>query len=226
VRSPELISWRWRVTSELVGVRSCIGLPQQRISHLEYGLRERDGGILQADNPELTTTAPPDLWDKVRRWVWGVAWLLLYRPTTVPLHRWRVGVLRLFGAHIESGARPYPTARIWAPWNLTMERKSCLGPGVECYSVAPIVLRSGAIVSQRAVLCSAGHDPHDPAFPLVVGAIQIGAGAWVAMDAFVGPGITIGKDAVVAARAVVVRNVRDNLIVAGNPAKEVGSRYR
>ena len=106
-----------------------------------------------------------------------------------------------------------------------MEGQSCLGPGVDCYSAGPIILRQGATVSQRAVLCTAGHDPRDPTFALRVGAIVIGEGAWVAMEAFVGPGVTVGKNAVVAARAVVVRDVSNNVVVAGNPAKIVGQRY-
>lgn len=106
-----------------------------------------------------------------------------------------------------------------------MEHGSCLGPGVDCYSAAPIILRQGVTVSQRAVLCAAGHDPRDPTFSLKLGSIEISEGAWIAMEAFVGPGVFIGKHAVVAARAVVVREVPENVVVAGNPTKVVGTRY-
>ena len=41
-------------------------------------------------------------------------------------------------AKIAETARPYPTARVWAPWNLSMADNSCLGEAVDCYSVAPI----------------------------------------------------------------------------------------
>lgn len=175
--------------------------------------------------PKLTAAPLPDRPDKLKRWLWNIVWFLLYRPTPVPFHRWRIQILRLFGACIADGSWPYPTAKIWAPWNLTMEQRSCLGPGVDCYSAAPIILREGVTISQRAVLCAAGHDPRDPTFSLKLGAIEIGAGTWIAMEAFVGPGVVIGNNAVVAARAVVVREVPTNVVVAGNPAKVVGPRY-
>lgn len=178
-----------------------------------------------SNKPKLQTAPFPNRKDKLRRWIWSVVWLVLYRPSPVPLHGWRIALLRLFGARVASGSWPYPSARIWAPWNLTMEHRSCLGPGVECYSAASIILRQGVTVSQRAVLCAAGHDPRDPTFALKVGSIEISEGAWIAMEAFVGPGVKIGKDAVVAARAVVVRDVDENVVVAGNPAKLIGPRY-
>lgn len=58
--------------------------------------------------------------NKFMRAVWGLVWLGLYRPSPVPLHAWRRFLLRLFGAKIGAGAHPYPSSRIWAPWNLVM----------------------------------------------------------------------------------------------------------
>ena len=153
-----------------------------------------------------------------------MAWGLLYRPTPIILHGWRCMILRAFGAKIRVGVHPYPSAQIWAPWNLEMADGSCLAEGVICYSVDRITLGRNAIVSQRASLCSASHDHRDPGFPLVTAPIIIGAGAWVAAEAFVGPGVTIGDRAVVAARAVVVHDVEPKMVVAGNPARVVGER--
>jgi putative colanic acid biosynthesis acetyltransferase WcaF len=59
---------------------------------------------------------------------------------------------------------------------------------------------------------------------LVKSPIDIGDGAWICADAFVGPGTKVGRHAVVGARAVVVRDVEDGAIVAGNPAREIGRR--
>ncbi len=172
----------------------------------------------------LQITKSPDIADKLRRFAWGVTWLLFYRPTPVPLHGWRRFLLRLFGAQIGKGAHPYPTAHIWAPWNLRMNDDSCLGPGAECYNVAKITLGISSIVSQRAHLCAAGHDFRDVAFPLVTGEITIEDHAWIATEAFVGPGITVGANAVVGARAVVMRDVAADAVVAGNPATVIGTR--
>jgi putative colanic acid biosynthesis acetyltransferase WcaF len=148
----------------------------------------------------------------------------LYRPSPVICHAWRRLLLRCFGAKIAKGARIYPSTRVWAPWNLTMGEGSVLGPDVDCYCVAAIVLERKAIVSQYAYLCGASHDYTVPDFTLLVGSIRVGQNAWVAAGAFVSPGVTIGSGAVVGARAVVTKDVEPWTVVAGNPARLIRTR--
>lgn len=162
--------------------------------------------------------------DKFKRAVWNLAWALFFRPSPVFLHAWRRALLRLFGAKVGRGAHPYPSARIFAPWNLAMEADSCLGPFVDCYCVDTVTLGRGATVSQYAHLCAAGHDIRDPQFRLQKAPIRIGAKAWVAAGAFVGPGVVVGEGAVLGARACAVKSVKPWTVVAGNPAKAVGRR--
>jgi len=135
-------------------------------------------------------------------------------------------LLRLFGAKIHSTAIVRSSARIWWPGNLTMGAHASIGPGVICYNVAEIVLDDFAIVSQRAHLCTASHDVHDPDFPLVARPIRIGRRAWIAAEAFVGPGVTAGEGSVLAARGVAVRDLDRWTIHAGNPARAVKTRTR
>ena len=105
-----------------------------------------------------------------------------------------------------------------------MERNSCLGPDVECYSVASVRLGVDVIVSQYAFLCSATHDYTDPGFKLVKKPIEIEDQAWIGARAFVGPGVKIGKGAVVGATASVYHDVPDWMVVGGNPAKIIKQR--
>ena len=111
------------------------------------------------------------------RFVWNIAWLLLYRPSPRSFHGWRRMLLRAFGARIESEATPYASARIWAPWNLTMSVRSCLSDSVDCYCVAPISIGPYATVSQYSYLCSASHDYRDASMPLIIAPIVIEAEA-------------------------------------------------
>lgn len=162
--------------------------------------------------------------NKLGRVAWGLVYWILFRPSPVPLHFWRRLLLRGFGGRIAGNAKVYPSARIWAPWNLTMERGSCLGPEVYCYSVGHVLLGVDTTVSFRTFLCTASHDIHDPARSLVVGPIRLERGAYVFADAFIGMNVTVGAGAVVAARAVVVRDVAAGDVVAGNPCRVVGAR--
>jgi putative colanic acid biosynthesis acetyltransferase WcaF len=83
-----------------------------------------------------------------------------------------------------------------------------------------------ACISQRVFLCTGNHDYRDPQFSYRNAPITIGNGAWVGASVFVGPGVEIGDEAVLAAGSVVTRNVPANAVVAGNPASERGVRWR
>jgi putative colanic acid biosynthesis acetyltransferase WcaF len=167
--------------------------------------------------------SPPSRW---HRSLWWAVWSVLGRTSPRPCHGWRRLLLRLFGSTVGQGAHPYPSCRVWAPWNLTLGPHSCIGDRVDVYSVDRIVLGEWSVVSQDAVLCTATHDYHDPSFPLVTHPITIGDHAWVAAGAFIGPGVTVGEGAVVGARAVVMKHVPPWTVVAGNPARTIGHRQR
>lgn len=162
--------------------------------------------------------------NKLARVIWNFVWLLLYRPTPIYLHCWRRNLLRVFGAKIGVNAHPYPSCVIWAPWNLTMEDYSCLGHSVTCYNVAPIRLGKHATVSQKSHLCTATHDYTDPSMPLIVAPISIENHAWVTADVFVGPGVTIGRGAVINARSSVFSDIEPWTLARGNPAMSYKKR--
>ncbi len=172
-----------------------------------------------AESPDTATRLQPlTAGDRMLRAVWAAASLLLFRPTPRPLHAWRRWLLRAFGAKIGKSARIYPTVKIWAPWNLVLKNHSCLGYYVDCYNCARITLEEGAMVSQYSFLCTGTHDYRSKAMPLVAKPIIVGKNAWVCADVFVGPGVTVGEGAVVAARSSVYRDVAPWTVVAGNPA--------
>ncbi|MFK7967479.1 MAG: putative colanic acid biosynthesis acetyltransferase [Burkholderiaceae bacterium] len=158
------------------------------------------------------------------RGLWSVVWLLLFRPTPRPMHRWRCFLLRLFGAKISRDVRVYQSARIWAPWNLEMHPGSCLGDDVDCYNVAHICLEEKAVVSQYSYLCSASRDYRIAELPLVSSPITVAKQAWVTADVFVGPGVRIGEGAVVTARSTVLSDIEPWVVASGNPATTVKRR--
>ena len=164
--------------------------------------------------------------NKIGRLIWNLIWLTLYRSSPIPFHFWRRFLLRMFGAKVGTGAHPYPSSRVWAPWNLVMGDHSCLSHKVDCYCVDKIILGPRVTVSQYSYLCTASHDYNLKEMPLVTSPIQINADAWITADVFVGPGVTIGEGAVVGARSTIWRDVEPWTVVAGNPPKIVGQRNK
>jgi putative colanic acid biosynthesis acetyltransferase WcaF len=164
--------------------------------------------------------------NRVARLLWGIVWNTLYRFSPKICHGWRRFLLRCFGGRVAASAYPYPRAKVWAPWNLTMEEHSCIADDVDCYCVAPIRIGAYATVSQYSYLCSASHDYQHLSMPLIVAPIVIEARAWVAADVFIGPGVRIGEGSVVGARSTVVHDVETWTVVAGTPARRIGERPR
>ena len=167
---------------------------------------------------------------RFRRLLWSVASILLFRPVPRACSSWRRLFLTLFGARIDAAARVYGTARIWAPWNLVMGPRSVLGDAADCYNVAMVTLEEGAIVSQYAYLCTAGHDIHDPGFALTFAPITLKRQSWVCAKAIVGMGVTIGEGAVVALGRVAPTQRRPGggsasaAVPRGCPASRPGGR--
>ena len=162
--------------------------------------------------------------NKIARVLWQVIWLLLYRPTPRLFHLWRCMLLRLFGAQLGKAVHPYPSSRVWAPWNLEMGDHSCLSEQVDCYCVDKIRIGAHATVSQYSFLCTASHDYTDPAMSLITAPITIGERAWITADVFIAPGVNIGEGAVILARSSVFKDVEPWMVAAGNPAKVVKAR--
>jgi putative colanic acid biosynthesis acetyltransferase WcaF len=158
------------------------------------------------------------------RILWGVVWLLLYRPTPKIMHSWRCFLLKLFGAKLGRKVHPYPSVKIWAPWNLEMGDHSCLASGADCYCVDKITIGAHSTVSQYSYLCSASHDYTDASMPLVTAPIVIGERAWITADVFVGPGVTIGDGAVITSRSSVFTDIEPWVVARGNPAVAVKPR--
>jgi acetyltransferase-like isoleucine patch superfamily enzyme len=76
-------------------------------------------------------------------------------------------------------------------------------------------------MNDGVIILSASHDVSDSLWSHKKAPITIGDYAWIATNAIILPGVTIGKGAVVGAGAVVSKNVNDYAIVIGNPAKEI-----
>lgn len=162
---------------------------------------------------------------KIRRGLWNLCWSLLFRPTPKRMgNRWRLSLLRLFGADIQGEALILPSCRILQPWNLEVHDGSTLGDAVDVYNYGRVTIGRMTVISQRTYLCTGTHDYEDPLFPLIWKPITIGSECWIAADVFVAPGVTIGDGAVIGARSVVSRDIPAWMVCVGQPCKPIKRR--
>jgi putative colanic acid biosynthesis acetyltransferase WcaF len=138
---------------------------------------------------------------------------------------WRRGLLRLFGAKVGRNVHIFPTARIAIPWNLNIGDEAAIGDRAIIYNLGHITIGAQATISQGAHLCAGTHDHRRADMALVKAPISVGTGAWICAEAFVGPNVTICRNAIVGARAVAMKDIAENVVVAGNPARVISERW-
>jgi putative colanic acid biosynthesis acetyltransferase WcaF len=162
--------------------------------------------------------------ERLRETVWDYLGQPLMRRT---LERWtglRRGLLRLFGARIHPSARISRTVRIHRPWNLTLDEGSVVGRRAILFCLGPIRIGRRCRVSQFAHLCAGSHDYTRTDMALITDPIVLEENVWVAADAFIGPGVTIGHDTIVGARATVLHSRGPELVCVGDHASPIHPR--
>lgn len=166
-------------------------------------------------------------WSKkalVGRLLWDMLSWPLFAWSPRQIWIWRRIVLRMFGARIGKAVHIFPTVKIAVPWNISVGAESAIGDCAKLYSLGRIDIGSQTTISQGAHLCAGSHDYRFADLPLTKPPILVGDGAWICADAFIAPGVTIGHGAIVGARAVVTKDIPENQIFVGNPAKFIGNR--
>jgi acetyltransferase-like isoleucine patch superfamily enzyme len=88
-----------------------------------------------------------------------------------------------------------------------------------------IAIAEKVMISDRVYIGDSNHRHSAPNMPIIdqglvyEGDVTIGAGSWISVGAAILPGVTIGKNCVVGANAVVTRDVPDGVTVGGVPAR-------
>jgi putative colanic acid biosynthesis acetyltransferase WcaF len=164
------------------------------------------------------------LGDLVKRQIFVVIWALTCAWTPKKLYLWRNFILRIFGAKISGSPFVASSTRIYFPWNLSLEHKSCIAERVNVYNLAKIHIGVRAVVSQDAFLCCGSHDFDSPKFELTVAPISIASDVFIGARAIILPGCHVGEKTIVGAGSVVTKILPAASVVAGNPARLIKER--
>ena len=172
-----------------------------------------------------TLTGPSfTLANRIQRLIWGFVYVVFFKYSPRPFHGWRNFILKLFNAKVGIGVHVYPKVVIWAPWNLELGDYCGIGNGANLYSQAKISIGKKTVISQGVQLCTGTHDYTKAGFPLFSKPISIGDNVWLAADAFVHPGISIGEGTVIGARSVVTKDMPSWMVCTGHPCKPIKTR--
>jgi putative colanic acid biosynthesis acetyltransferase WcaF len=155
--------------------------------------------------------------EQIGRVLWWIGGFVLFQCSPRPMYAWRRWVLRLFGARVGTRASIQRSVRIELPWNLDIGRHSTLGEGVWVHNLGKVHIGDYVTISQRVFLCTGTHDYTRPEFDILRKPITIQRGAWIAADVFIGPGVTIGEDAVIGVRSVVLKDMPNGMVCVGHP---------
>lgn len=101
------------------------------------------------------------------------------------------------------------------------------GLGINCFINGPLKIGNDVMMGPDVVILTQNHKFSDLHIPMRLQGhyprkqVTIGDDVWIGIRAIILPGITIGKGAIVAAGAVVTKDVPPYAIVGGNPAKVI-----
>jgi acetyltransferase-like isoleucine patch superfamily enzyme len=173
--------------------------------------RLRNGETVSFDDPEYY---------KLRDVSFATRKLLLQLNQSTEPEEMRALLSRITETEIDESTAIFP------PFHVNFGKHTKIGKNVfinfDCVFLdfGGITIENGVFIAPKVSLLTEGH-PLSPAnrHSLTVGHIHIKRNAWIGANATVLQGVTIGENAVVAAGAIVTRDVPDNTVVGGIPAR-------
>ena len=145
----------------------------------------------------------------------------------IPSHAFRVGWYRhICRMRVGSGSSIHRRCRMYRPYRITIGDHTVINYGVLLDGRGGLSIGDNVSVAEGAVILTMGHDVDDPGFAFRSDPVTIEDYVFVASYARILPGVVIGEGAVVAACAVVTRDVEPYTVVGGVPARYIRDRTR
>lgn len=149
---------------------------------------------------------------------------ILHCVGNVPFHHIRRFIYRVAGMKIGKGSSLHMGIRLYNPKNIFIGNDSIIGENSILDGRDVLSIGNHVALASEVMIYNSEHDINSFSFSPVTGKVIIEDYVFIGPRAIILPGITIGKGAVVAAGAVVTKNVAPFSIVGGVPSKEIGQR--
>lgn len=127
---------------------------------------------------------------------------------------------RIWGQPLDNSVRMFPPFYTAFGKTTRVGKEVFINFGCTFLDQGGITIEDGVFIGPEAKILTEGH-PEQPEIrhTLQTKPVIIRRKAWIGAGAMILPGVTVGENAIVAAGAVVTKDVPDNVIVAGVPAK-------
>jgi maltose O-acetyltransferase len=157
-------------------------------------------------------------------WILDFELLLITWAGLVPSHSFRLMFYRLAGIKIAKGSRIHIGARFFYTENISIGQGSILGDNIFLDGRGELIIGDHVDIASGVMILNSEHDINSEDFHATIGEVIIGDYVFIGPRAIILPGVKIGKGAVVAAGAIVTKDVEEFKIVGGVPAQVIGER--
>lgn len=151
--------------------------------------------------------------------LWLLSWIGL-----IPLHTIRVLAYQLAGVKVAPGAHFHIGTNFYDPAGVEVGSGTVIGRDAFLDGRDKLKIGNHADIASEVMIYNSEHDLEAEDFAAVVAPVEIGDYVFIGPRAIILPGVKIGTGAVVAAGAVVTKDVPDFAIVGGVPARVIGER--
>lgn len=127
---------------------------------------------------------------------------------------------KIIGKQVDSSFMMFPPFYTDFGQNITIGKNVFINSCCNFQDQGGITIGDGSLIGHKAVLATLNHGiAAEDRGSLYPSPIIIGKNVWVGASATLLPGVTVGDNAIIAAGAVVTKDVQANSVVAGVPAK-------
>lgn len=141
-----------------------------------------------------------------------------------PIHTVRYFFYTLEGVNIGKNVHIHMGTQFFQPKNVSIGEGSIIGQNAFLDGRAKLEIGKYVDIASDVMIYNSQHDINSENFEAEYGDVKIGDYCFIGPRVVILPGVNIGKGAVVAAGAVVTKDVGDFKIVGGIPADEIGER--
>lgn len=142
----------------------------------------------------------------------------------IPIHTLRTLSYKLDGVKLGKNVHIHMGTQFFYPSNISIGEGSIVGQNAFLDGRDKLTIGRHVDIASDVMILNSKHDINSEDFKAITAPVEIGDYVFIGPRAIILPGIKIGKGAIVAAGAVVTKNVLEFAIVGGVPAKEIGER--